>query len=137
MPRPSRDGDGASAAAETRVLFIGEDLRIAEFVSAGLELDGHEVVVAEDGEVGVFLANTEPFDLIVLDLAFSGVSGLEILSRIRGAVGGTPVVVLSERDDPSARHESQAAGASAFIAKPLVVESLRARVREHLARRSS
>lgn len=123
---------------EARVLLIEDELRTAEFVSMGLQLDGHEVVVAEDGDVGVFLAATEPFDLFVLDLALPGASGLEILGRIRSSAGDdTPVIVLSEHDDRITRRAFQDAGASAFIAKPLVVESLRERVKEQLARRRS
>jgi DNA-binding response OmpR family regulator len=123
-------------AEETRVLVIEDELRTAQFVSSGLELDGYEVVVAEDGEVAVFLAATEPFDLFVLDLPAPAASGLEVLGRILSSAGdGAPVIVLSDDDDPGTRHTCREAGASAFIAKPLVVDDLRARVREQLAQR--
>jgi DNA-binding response OmpR family regulator len=126
-------GEDTSQGEKARVLLIEAELRIGEFVSDGLGLDGHEVVVAEDGEVGVFLAATELFDLIVLDLALPGASGLEILGRIRSARPDAPVIVLSERDDPDARRAWRLAGASVFIAKPLVIATLRARVNEQLA----
>jgi DNA-binding response OmpR family regulator len=120
-------------AEETRVLLIEDELRTAQFVSSGLESDGHEVVVAEDGEVAAFLAATEPFDLFVLDLPLPAASGLEVLRRIMSSArDGAPVIVLSADDDPSTRQACRAAGASAFIAKPLVVDDLRARVREQL-----
>jgi DNA-binding response OmpR family regulator len=122
-------------ADEARVLLIEDELRTAQFVSTGLQLDGHEVVVAEDVDVGVFLAATEPFDLFVLDLALPGASGLEILGRIRSSAGdNAPVIVLSEHDDRITQRACEDAGASAFIAKPLIVESLRERVKEQLAR---
>jgi DNA-binding response OmpR family regulator len=121
--------------AEARVLLIEDELRTAQFVSTGLELDGHEVVIAEDGDVGLFLAATEPFDLFVLDLAAPGASGLEILGRIRSSAGrDVPVIVLSEHDDRITRRACEDAGASAFVAKPLMVERLRERVKEQLAR---
>jgi DNA-binding response OmpR family regulator len=123
-------------AEETRVLLIEDVLRTAQFVSGGLELDGHEVVVAEDGEVAVFLAATETFDVFVLDLAAPAASGLDFLERIlSSARDGAPVIVLSADDDPDTRRACRAAGASAFIAKPLVVDDLRASVREQLGRR--
>jgi DNA-binding response OmpR family regulator len=123
-------------AEETRVLLIEDELRTAQFLSSGLESDGHEVVVAEDGEVAAFLAATEPFDLFVLDLAHPAASGLEVLRRIlRSAHNGAPVIVLSADDDPSIRQACRVAGASAFFAKPLVVDDLRASVREQLRRR--
>jgi DNA-binding response OmpR family regulator len=119
-----------------RVLLIEDELRIAEFAAKGLEQDGHEVVIAEDGEVGVFLAATEPFDLFVFGLTLPSATGLEILERLQSFGEGAPVIVLSERDDPGARRACWVAGAAAFIAKPLVVEELRASVNAQLARRA-
>jgi response regulator RpfG family c-di-GMP phosphodiesterase len=89
----SKDG---SEAAQSRVLLIEAEPRLADFVSSGLGLDGHEVVTAEDGEVGVFLAATEPFDLIVLDMAVTGAPAFELLERVRSARPKTPVVVLGD-----------------------------------------
>jgi DNA-binding response OmpR family regulator len=122
-------------AEGARVLVIEDELRIAQFVSSGLGRDGYEVVVAEDGDVGVFLATTEPFDLVVLDVAEPSAPWLEILGRIRSAGDEAPIIVLSEHDGPDARRAWEVAGASAFLAKPLVVESLRAEAKEQLALR--
>jgi two-component system, OmpR family, response regulator MprA len=122
-------------AEDMRVLVIEDELRIAQFVSRGLGMDGYEVVVAEDGDVGVFLATTEPFDLVVLDVADESAPSLEILERIRNAPGDAPIIVLSGHDGAAARRAWEVAGASAFLAKPLVVESLRAEVKEQLALR--
>jgi DNA-binding response OmpR family regulator len=119
----------------TRVLLLEDEPLVAQFVVRGLELDGHEVVVAEDGEVGVFLAGTEPFDVFVLDLTSPESSALEVLRRLGEAGGGTPVVVLSELDDPDARAAYE--GAAACLAKPLVVDDLRAAVNAQLARQRS
>lgn len=123
-------------ADEARVLLIEDELRTAQFVSRGLGLDGHEVVVADDADVGVFLAATEPFDLLVLDLGLAAPSGLELLGRLRDTTAGhdTPVIVLGEHDDRITQRACQDAGAAAFIAKPLVVETLRERVKEQLVR---
>jgi DNA-binding response OmpR family regulator len=117
-----------------RVLVVEDEPRIAQFVTRGLAGDGHEVVVAEDGEVGLFLATTERFDLVVLDLGLPGTSGLEVLRGIRGVDAQIPILVLTGYDDPKARRVCEAAGASAFMAKPLVVERLRAAVAAELAR---
>jgi DNA-binding response OmpR family regulator len=122
--------------AERRILLIEEEPRVAEVVSSGLVGDGYEVVVAEDGEVGVFLATTEPFDLVVVDVALSEPSDLELVQTITSVTDDAGVIVLSARDDPEAREECERAGA-AFIAKPLVVEHLRASVKEQLAHRGT
>jgi DNA-binding response OmpR family regulator len=128
----SKDG---SKAEQSRVLLIEAEPRLADFVSSGLGLDGHEVVVAEDGDVGVFLAATESFDLIVLDMAVTGAPAIELLERISSARPETPVIVLSEGDEREARRAARVAGAAAFLARPLVVESLRSSVTEQLTRR--
>jgi DNA-binding response OmpR family regulator len=126
-----RSGGGGNS----RILLIEEELRTADVVSSGLDAEGFDVVVAEDGEVGLFLATTESFDLIVLDVALTRPSELELVQEIGRASDAAPVIVLSARDDPEARQECEQAGAAAFIAKPLVVEQLRASVKEQLARR--
>lgn len=124
-------GPGAPA---TRVLVVEDEPRIAHFVGKALRLDGHEVVVAEDGEVGLFLALTEPFDLAVLDLTLPGRSGLEVLAALAAERSDLPVLMLTGRDDPAVRAACEQAGAAAFLAKPLVVADLRAEVRSLLAR---
>jgi two-component system, OmpR family, response regulator len=133
MSAGRRSGVAEEVAASRRVLVLEGEPRTAQFLAGGLRLDGHEVVIAEDGEVGTFLAGTEHFDVFVLDLALLDGSGFEMLARIRSVGDGIPVIVLSERDDPDARQACQAAGASAFLPKPLVVEHLRAAVAEQLA----
>ena len=115
--------------APARVLVVEDEPRIAHFLAKALRLDGHEVVVAEDGEVGLFLGMTEAFDLAVLDLTLPGRSGLEVLAALHGAHPQVPVLMLTGRDDPDARRACERAGASDFLAKPLVVAELRERVR--------
>ena len=99
-----------------RVLVVEDESRIAHFLSKGLRLDGHEVVVAEDGEVGLFLGLTEPFDLAVLDLTLPGRSGLEVLGALHRDRPGMPVLMLTGRDDPAVRRACEEAGAAAFLA---------------------
>jgi two-component system, OmpR family, copper resistance phosphate regulon response regulator CusR len=120
-------------SAPSRVLVVEDEPRIAHFLAKALRLDGHEVVVAEDGEVGLFLGMTEAFDLAVLDLTLPGRSGLEVLTALHGAHPELPVLMLTGRDDPEARRACEQAGAADFLAKPLVVADLRARVRGLLA----
>ena len=127
-------GPQRPTAENARILLVAGDPRTAEFVAKGLGSDGHEVVVAEDAEVAVFLAATEPYDLIVFDVALESGGGLELLEGNLGAPHTAPVIVLSERDDPDARRAWEDAGASAFVARPLDLPSLRARVNEQLAR---
>ena len=119
-------------SAPRRVLVVEDEPRIADFVGRALRREGHEVVVAEDGEVGEFLALTETFDLAVLDLGLPGRTGLEVLATLHRDRPGLPVLMLTGHDDRAARRACAQAGAVGFLAKPLVVADLCAQVREHL-----
>ena len=122
------DGTGTGGPAPARVLVVEDEPRIAHFLGKALRLDGYEAVTAEDGDVGLFLAMTEPFDLVVLDLTLPGRSGLEVLSTLSRDRSELPVLMLTGRDDPAARRTCREAGAKGFLAKPLVVADLRAEV---------
>jgi len=128
---------GTSEGRRRRVLLIEDEPRIAEVVAEMLAGDGHEVVVAEDGDVGLFLATTEPFDLVILDPALPGASGFEIVRRVRQAHANVPVIVHSAHDDPSVRRACRLVGASAFVPKPLVVKTFRATVHAQLRSRAA
>ena len=117
-----------------RILVVEDEPRIAQFLVKGLGKDGLDVVVAEDGEVGLFLVLNEPFDAVVLDLTLPGRSGLEVLRDVRRQHEDLPVIMLTGHDDPGARQTCLAAGATGFITKPLVFEDLRAEVNSHLSR---
>ena len=130
-PQPSSPLDEVAASEDPRpgprgrALVIEDEHRIGLFLTKGLAADGLEAVVAEDGEVGAFLATTEPFNVVVLDLGLPGVDGFEVLARLRSQVPWLPVVVFTGQDDPQVRRRAEAEGAAAFVTKPLVVSDLR------------
>lgn len=115
-----------------RVLVVEDEPRIASFVSRGLAKAGWDVVVAEDGAVGLFLATTEGFDAVVLDLGLPDADGLDVLADIRLADPGLPVVVLTGHDDPASRRACREAGASGLLTKPFSFPSLRAELGRHV-----
>lgn len=115
-----------------RILVVEDEPRIASFLEKGLSLDGCTVVLAEDGEVGSFLATTEPFDLVTLDVGLPGRSGIEVLREIRQGQPDLPIVMLTGYDDPERRQECLDAGASEVVSKPLEFKAFRATVRAHL-----
>ncbi len=120
----------------SRILVIEDEHRIGRFLTKGLTAQGFEAVVAEDGEVGAFLATTEPFDVVLLDLGLPGADGFEVLSRLRADMPSLPVVLLTGRDDPEARLRAYSRGAAAFVTKPLVFDDLR-RVLEDVLERAA
>jgi DNA-binding response OmpR family regulator len=115
-----------------RVLMIEDEARTAHIVVRGLAQDGHAVVVAENGEVGLFLAGTEEFDLVLLDIDLPGVSGLGVLGELTDERPTLPVVVLTAHGDDDVRRRCSEAGAD-VLAKPLVLGELRKVVRARLA----
>ncbi|MDQ4091385.1 MAG: response regulator [Actinomycetota bacterium] len=106
------------------ILLVEDEARIAQFVAKGLEARGLDVTVAEDGDVGAFLATTEPYDLVLLDLGLPGTPGLEILRLMRNERPDTPVILLTAADEPLARRKGLAAGATDYLTKPFVFEDL-------------
>ena len=64
--------NAAPTSARPRVLLVEDEARIAQFVAKGLDAAGLDVTVAEDGDVGAFLAATEPYDLVLLDVGLPG-----------------------------------------------------------------
>ncbi len=106
------------------ILLVEDEARIAQFVAKGLEARGLNVTVAEDGDVGAFLATTEPYDLVLLDLGLPGTPGLEILRLMRNERADTPVILLTAADEPLARRKGLAAGATDYLTKPFVFEDL-------------
>jgi DNA-binding response OmpR family regulator len=125
--------DGESA----RILLLAGDPRTAEFIGKELRAEGHEVVVAEDAEVAAFLAGTDQYHLIVLDVSADIDGELALLEQNRGTGDAAPVIVVSERDDPDARRVWERAGASAFVPRPLHLPNLRAAVNEQLGGQSA
>jgi DNA-binding response OmpR family regulator len=123
---------GNGTSREERLLLVEGDSRIADFLVRGLSPLGIQVTVAEDDEVAGFFAATERFDGIVLDLGPPLTSGHDLLRFLRTERAATPVIVLTERDEPEARRAVLDAGASEYITKPFVLEDLRERIRASL-----
>ncbi|MDQ4069139.1 MAG: response regulator [Actinomycetota bacterium] len=120
--------DDAPAGPQRRVLIVEDEPRIGAFLSRGVRSGGFEVVLAEDGEVGLFLVRTEPYDVVVLDLHLPGKDGIDVLSAVREARPGIPVVILTGQDSPEVRERALAAGAAMFITKPFRVADVRAAI---------
>ncbi|MFI5245756.1 MAG: response regulator transcription factor [Gemmatimonadales bacterium] len=117
-----------------RVLVIEDDPTVGQFVKRGLEEQRWSVDLVADGEEGEALAQSQPFDLIVLDLRLPGRSGLDVLRNLRAHGFERPVLVLTAQDAVDAKVETLRAGADDYVTKPFAFEELLARA-EALARR--
>ena len=99
-------------------------------------MPGYAVDSAKDGEDGYFLGDTEPYDVVILDLGLPKMDGLSILEQWRRSEKKLPVIILTARDRWSDKVAGMDAGADDYLAKPFHMEELLARVRAQLRRAS-
>src|SRR5205814_10081642 len=117
-----------------RLLVVDDEPRLAEQLAAVLEGAGYAVDVAADGERADFLAQTERYDAVVLDLGLPRVDGLTVLERWRRAGLTMPVLILTARDNWHEKVRGIDAGADDYVAKPFHTEEVVARLRALIRR---
>lgn len=119
-----------------RVLVIEDDSEVARQIAQALREARYVVDVAQDGEQGHFLGDSEPYDAIVLDLGLPKQDGLRVLERWRRDGRNMPVLILTARDTWREKVVGLRAGADDYLGKPFELEELLARV-EALIRRAA
>ena len=119
-----------------RLLLVEDEPRLAENLAEALRTAGYAVDTAGDGERADYLAATERYDAVVLDLGLPKVDGLTLLGRWRKAGLNVPVLILTARGSWHEKVQGSDGGADDYVAKPFQVEEVLARVRA-LIRRSA
>ena len=117
-----------------RILLVENDVQLVRQLTAALKEADYSVDLAADGEEGLFLGETEPYDAVILDLGLPRLSGLTILRRWRKADRNMPVLILTVRDTWSEKVAGFDAGADDYMAKPFHIEELQARLRALIRR---
>jgi heavy metal response regulator len=117
-----------------RILVVEDEEKVTRFVSRGLTAERFAVDVARDGKSGLELAQTYQYDLLILDLMLPGLSGGEILRRIRKTNSQVPVLILTARDAVGDKVEHFEAGADDYLTKPFAFAELLVRVKALLRR---
>ncbi|PHQ36875.1 response regulator transcription factor [Rhodopirellula bahusiensis] len=118
----------------TRLLLIEDQLKLRRNLSQVFEKDGYEVETCGTGEQGFYMATTEPFDALILDLSLPGRDGFQILSDLRAGGITLPVLILTARDSVDDRVRGLDLGADDYLVKPFAHLELLARVRALLRR---
>ncbi len=119
-----------------RVLLVEDDIKIASFIVKGLKAAGFAVDSAVDGEEGLELALTEPYDAAIIDLMLPKRSGLSLIKEMRAERVNTPVLILSAKGSVDDRVKGLEIGADDYLTKPFAFSELLARV-QALIRRAS
>jgi len=114
------------------ILVVDDDHDSCDIAARLLERQGYRTRRAGDGDECLRTVETEPIDLILLDVMMPGMDGFEVCAALREAGKRIPVILLTARDDMDARLEGMHQGVSEFLTKPINKHELYARVRAQL-----
>ncbi len=119
-----------------KVLLVEDNERVTRFVTRGLRETGHTVDHAGNGRDGLFLAASEPYDVIVMDRMLPGqIDGLAIIEALRKSGNRVPILILSALSDVNERIRGLRSGGDDYLTKPFAFGELLARL-DALGRRS-
>jgi DNA-binding response OmpR family regulator len=116
-----------------RVLLVEDEVRLADHVRRGLNAEGFVVDVVHDGSDGLFHAEVNGYDVVVLDIMLPGMNGYDVCRRMRQAGIWTPVLMLTAKDGEYDQADALDLGADDYLTKPfsflILVARLRALIR--------
>ncbi len=118
-----------------RILIVEDELPMRTALVETLKTEGYRVVAAHDGESGLELACTEPFDLVLLDVMMPKLDGFAVCRELRKRGRDMPVLMLTAKGGVDDRVTGLDSGADDYLAKPFSLRELLARVRSLLRRR--
>jgi two-component system copper resistance phosphate regulon response regulator CusR len=117
-----------------RILLVEDEKKVADIVARGLKAERYAVDVSHDGVGGWEMASAYDYDLAILDLMLPGMSGTELLEKIRRKNQQVPILVLTARDGMEDKVKNFEAGADDYLTKPFAFAELLVRVKALLRR---
>ena len=117
-----------------RILVVDDDRRLCNIIKRGLLEETYAVDLAYDGEEGEYMAEINPYDLIILDIMMPRKDGIEVCRGLRSKRVNTPVLMLTAKDSIEDRVKGLDAGADDYLVKPFAFNELLARIRALLRR---
>ena len=117
-----------------RILVVDDDRRLCAIIKRGLLEEAYAVDLAYDGEEGEYLAEVNPYDLIILDIMLPNKDGIEVCQELRAKKINTPILMLTAKDTVEDRVTGLDTGADDYLVKPFAFSELLARVRALLRR---
>jgi len=117
-----------------RILIVEDEKKVASFIKKGLAEEYYAADIAGDGREGLRLAESEEYDLIIMDLMLPFIDGITLTRELRKRDITTPILMLTVKDTVESKVEGLDAGADDYLTKPFAFEELIARVRALLRR---
>ncbi len=117
-----------------RILVVEDDAKIASFIVKGLRQEGYAVDQSGDGEGGLHLALTTPYDAAIVDVMLPALDGLSLIEKMRGAGVNTPVLILSAKRSVDERIQGLRRGGDDYVTKPFAFSELVARLQALIRR---
>lgn len=117
-----------------RLLVVEDDVQIADGLTSALRRSGHAVDWLHQGAAALLALETQPYDLVVLDLGLPDQDGLTVLKTLRARKNQTPVLILTARDVLHTRVQGLDLGADDYLLKPFDYAELEARIRAIIRR---
>lgn len=111
------------------ILIVEDEEKIARVLQLELEYEGYSVTIKQNGTEGLDAAAEGGYSLVLLDVMLPGLSGLEVLRRLRKRDQQTPVILLTARDSIPDKVTGLDIGANDYVTKPFEIEELLARIR--------
>ena len=116
-------------AGPLRVLIVDDEPPILRFLRASLQSQGYIVSTAPDARTALDMVQRHTADLVVLDLGLPDMDGLDVVRQIRAGGENVPIIILSSRDNESAKVTAFDLGADDYVTKPFGIDELLARIR--------
>ncbi|WIG48296.1 response regulator transcription factor [Bacillus halotolerans] len=119
------------------ILIVEDEEKIARVLQLELEYEGYSVTIKHNGSEGLNAVTEGSYSLLLLDVMLPGLSGLEVLRRLRKTDQETPVILLTARDSVPDKVTGLDIGANDYVTKPFEIEELLARIRAALRQTGS
>ncbi|KIL34266.1 PhoB family transcriptional regulator [Cohnella kolymensis] len=119
------------------ILVVDDEEKISRLLEIELEMEGYRVARAGNGSDALEMYRTGGWDLVLLDIMLPGMSGIELLRRIRAQDADTPVILLTAKGSVEDKVSGLDLGANDYMTKPFIIEELLARIRATLRLRTS
>lgn len=117
------------------ILIVEDEHKISRILQLELEEENYKTSLADNGEDALDMIENNEWDLVLLDIMLPGLSGMEVLRKVRRTDSNTPIILLTARDEVYDKVSGLDLGANDYITKPFQIEELLARVRANLRKK--